>query len=346
MPRFVTGRGSEIFLSSAVHRAFLADLLRMIANTVSTRSVRRLVPGTDLAYERYGAFQSLGKTFQRPGIPWILETQGIDFHNRFKGSRTTAMAALLRRKEIGTYRSCDGIVCSTDDVKQEIVELTGIGPERLLILPNAVDSDFYDPARFSRDRQFDEFTIGFVGRLYPWQGVDLLLDALQLAKQSGAAAMHAVIVGDGVDRQRLEAMSARLGLRREVCFMGHVASHRVSELLMGCDVSYIGHQRSDKGRLPFSPIKLYESLSLGVPVVAPSEPPFTKVVRQGKTGFLFEPSDPRSLLESLLAAQSVKNRLEDMGRRARGDAVRYHSWTQRVETLLDWIVNERNLLRV
>jgi glycosyltransferase involved in cell wall biosynthesis len=346
LPRFVTGQGSEILLSTAAHRALMADLLRIAANTVNGWATRSLIADTDLVYERYGAFQCLGRTFQESGIPWILETQGIEFHNRYKTSRTTALEALQRRNEFRTYRSCDGIVCSTADVKREIVDWTGVRPENILILPNAVDSAIYNPARFTPERTFDEFTVGFVGRLYPWQGLDLLLHALQVVKESGEPALRAVIIGDGIERQRLEALADRLGIQPEVRFVGHVSDRRSVELLLGCEVSYVGHQRSVDGRLPFSPIKLYESLSLGVPVVAPRESAFTAVIREGETGFFFVPNDARSLLDSLLAAYNAKDRLMDMGRHARKDAVRDHGWTQRVETLLEWLAHERGLLRI
>jgi glycosyltransferase involved in cell wall biosynthesis len=346
LPRFVTGQGSEALVTNALYRAFLADLLRMAANTFSSWAVRPMIQDTDLVYERYGAFQAIGRTFQRSGIPWILETQGVDFHNNYKEKRSTALKGKLRRSEIQAYRSCDAIVCSTGDVKQEIVELMGVQPDGIMILPNAVDSEVYDPARFNPERTFVEFTIGFVGRLYPWQGLELLLQALKAIKDEGKVTIRAAIIGDGIDQEPLQNHAARLGLERDVKFVGHVSGRRAAELLLGCDVSYVGHQRLADGRLPFSPIKLYESLSLGVPVIAPREPQFSQVIREGETGLLFSPNDIRSLTECLLAALSMKQQLADAGRRGRMDAIRYHSWTQRVETLLDWVVKERGLLKL
>jgi glycosyltransferase involved in cell wall biosynthesis len=346
LPRFITRRGAETLLSGRIHRALVADILRIGLNASNARAVGTLVEGADLAYERFGAFQSLGRRFKRSNVPWILETQGVDFHNSFKTNRTTALQDWARRREIQTYRSCDGIVCSTEDVCREIVDVAGVGPRKILVLPNAVDTDYYCPSKFTPHRASTVFTVGFVGRLYPWQGLRLLFEALRAIKSEGKSEIRLVIIGDGIQRKVLVQRVRELGLQSDVTFMGQVPGDRAAELLMGCDLSYVGHRRSERGDLPFSPIKLFESLSLGVPVVVPSEPGFTDVIKPGRNGFVFSPGDTRSLAQVLVAASRMTGKLEAMGRAGREDVIGSHSWTRRVSVLLDWLADDRRLLRL
>jgi glycosyltransferase involved in cell wall biosynthesis len=270
----------------------------------------------------------------------------VDFHNSYKESRTTALQSRLHRAETSIYRSCDGIVCSTEDAQRQVIDFAGVPREKILVLPNAVDADIYDPSRYRPMRQFDAFTVGFVGSLYPWQGLELLFEAIHDIKARGQVDIRVLIVGDGIHRHALERQVVELGLVEEVEFVGQVAGPKAAELLLGCDVSYVGHQISESGDLPFSPIKLYESMSLALPVIAPAVPQFSNIIVPDQEGFLFAPNDLESLIRALTRASRAGQALRTMGQRGRIQVVQKHSWPQRVELLLKWLQDDRELLPV
>jgi glycosyltransferase involved in cell wall biosynthesis len=341
LPAFVSGKGSEGQVTSARYRAFIADISRIILGYLNAYRVGRQIREIHWVYERYAAFQALGRDFRRKGIPWILETSSVGYRSAFELRRSTALKSVLRRSEMKIYRDCDAVICPTPAVKEDIIRFAGVQPGKILALPNGVDTDYYDPRRFTPRRIFDGFTVGFVGRLYPWQGIDLLLEAIASITSRTPGGVHAVIIGDGMDRQRLAAECDRLGLARRVKFLGHLPMDEIPGCLMGCDVSYIGHRRTEFGHLPFSPIKLFESLSLSVPVVCTAEPEFIRFIRGGEDSFIFRPENVSSLGQALVTAKEMRGSLLAMGECGREAMIKGHTWKHRVEELIDWARNDR-----
>lgn len=334
VPAVVSRRGSERLITQSRAHAIIADLIRMFAGGIYARRAAFPPGEIDWVYERYAAFQMLGRPFQRAGAPWILESQGVGFRAAQEQRRTTGLKQLLRRHEIMAYQQCDLIVCTNDEARQDIIALARIPGEKVFTMPSGVNSDEYDPRKFSPVRIFDGFTIGFSGRLYPWQGVDLLLQAISKVREVD---IHAVIIGDGLEFNNLQDLARELGIADRVAFLGHLNMFEVPRYLLGCDLSYVGHRRSKFGHLPYSPIKLFESLSLGVPVLSVDEPQISKFVVSGQTGFVYSPGEVNSLVQALHLGYDRRDRLLEMGLQARKDAIENHSWRGRVEALLEWL---------
>ena len=103
--------------------------------------------------------------------------------------------------------------------------------------------------------------LAFVGALRPWHGVDVAVRALALLP--GAVLC---VAGDGPVHEQLERLAARLGVAGRVRWLGQVPHGDVPRLLAAADVALAPYPE-----LPgfgFSPLKLYEYLGAGVPVVA------------------------------------------------------------------------------
>ena len=103
----------------------------------------------------------------------------------FRLAFAEAGPALARRIEIAAYRDCDVLIAVSEPLKSLLVERCGIEPEKILIVPNAVELDRFDPALNGHERFFAEPTLGFVGGLIAWQALDLLLEALAALRAEG-----------------------------------------------------------------------------------------------------------------------------------------------------------------
>lgn len=87
----------------------------------------------------------------------------------------------------------------------------------------------------------------------------------------------------------------------------------------------------------FSPLKVYEYLAAGLPVVASAIGTLPDVLEQGTLGELVPPGDAAALAERLDALAQDPARREAMGRRAREAAVAQHTWRARCEQLLSMV---------
>lgn len=154
--------------------------------------------------------------------------------------------------------------------------------------------------------------VGIVGKLSQVKGHRLFLKAAALISQTRADVAF-LVVGDGPDREALEAESEALGLSSRVRFAG--ARGDVPSLLKTMDVLVVSSFSEG------SPNVVLEGMGAGVPLVATRVGGIPEIVEDGRSGLLVEPGDARALSEAVLALLNEPERARSMGRRGRELAV-------------------------
>jgi glycosyltransferase involved in cell wall biosynthesis len=317
----VVARDGEALVSRNRAWTLVADLARLGLRYRHSRGAWGALGGrVDWVYERFALFQALGAPFARRGIPWILETNALLTEEASHERNSVVLTALAARLEREAYHACTMLVAISEALAERIVAEMGVPRDKILVVPNGVDVHRFDPARVSARPSAPAFTVLFVGSLAPWQGLDVLLHAA-----AGVPEVHVTIAGDGPERTALGALSDQLGLQERVRFLGRVAPDDVPALIAGSDVCYSGHSAFR------SPLKLYEYMAMGRPVISSAVPDASAALVDGQSGFLFPPGDVEGLTRALREAHAQRECLDVMGRRARQAAVEHHSWEARVE---------------
>ena len=134
-----------------------------------------------------------------------------------------------------------------------------VGKKRVYIPENGVDMDRF---KVPRDRRASiPLRVAFVGRLVPYKGADMLLEATCDFQKRGEVELH--IIGDGPQRALLEAMVDRMGVRSSVHFHGWVPHIEVQAKLRICDLMALPSIREFGGAV------VVEAMALGLtPIVA------------------------------------------------------------------------------
>ena len=136
--------------------------------------------------------------------------------------------------------------------------------------------------------------IGYIGQLYPMQGVDVLIEALRYLP----FVRLDIIGGNERDLHRLKHLASRLHVDNRIEFHGFVNPHRVAEIAKDIDVMVIC--ALDKGKRRYSAhTKLYEYMAMGKPVVAFDLPSIREEVTDGVDIILAKPDNPKSLAEKI-----------------------------------------------
>jgi glycosyltransferase involved in cell wall biosynthesis len=334
VPRSWVSSGSERAVTGGFFRTLISDLIRLSMGIINAKLAwGELGQQVDWVYERRAALQSLGWIFKQHGIPWILETNSPLFYESKAERKNVVLSSLERHLEIKAYQECDILVCITEALKEIIVKEADIPPEKVIVLPNGVDTSVFNPECHQPQRIFDHFTIGFVGNLYAWQGLEDLLEALHDLLQDGLN-LSVVVVGDGQMRTQWESKAQKLGLSNNVKFVGQVPWHEVPSYIAGFDIGYSGHVKLQIGKMYHSPLKIYEYMVMGKPVLASAFEDAQRVLREGETGFLFQAGDVQDLKSALVRAYKSQAVLEEMGYQARQEILLNHSWIARVQTLI------------
>jgi glycosyltransferase involved in cell wall biosynthesis len=174
-------------------------------------------------------------------------------------------------------RSFPRVVAVSEQVRQRLIK-AGVSQERIRVIPNGIDRRPFtvergpDPVFWSQDRPA---VVGMVARLSAEKGVDLFLHA---AAQVAGTLPHTrfVVVGDGPDREELEALIDQLGFRPFVLMLGQrndmPAQYASFDLLVS------------SSRKEGLPIAILEAMASGMPVIATSVGEVPSVVRNGETG--------------------------------------------------------------
>jgi glycosyltransferase involved in cell wall biosynthesis len=266
----------------------LADLREL------ERAIGRVRP--DVIYERYNLYFPSGVwAKRRHGVPLLLEVNAPLFEerSRFDG---IALERLARWSERYVWRGAD-LVLPVTQVLADRVAAAGVSPERIRVIPNGINAEAFAalPDRDEAKRAFGlqgRFVLGFVGFMRDWHGLDRVLEFVAAAPP--VPRLHALFVGDGPARAGLEARAAALGIVDRVTFTGVMPRDRVPATLAAFDVA-LQPAVVDYA----SPLKLFEYLALGLPIIAPDSPNIREVLTDGVNGALFRNGDGASFMQCL-----------------------------------------------
>ena len=200
----------------------------------------------------------------------------------------------------------------------------GVPRERLLVIPNAVDTRRF---RSISPSPSAEVRFLFLGRLAKVKALDVLLDAFADAVGDGAPA-RLRLVGTGRQEQALRDQARRLGIADRVDFEGHRSD--LVQVLTDTDIAVLpSHQEGLSNTL-------LECMASGLPMVVSRVSGSEDLVRHGQNGWLCEPGDRAGLARCLRDAIACgADTRRSMGLRARQTVEGYASLPRVLERLME-----------
>jgi glycosyltransferase involved in cell wall biosynthesis len=152
------------------------------------------------------------------------------------------------------------------------------------------------------------------------------------------------VVGDGPGRQDLERLAESLGV--PTVFTGAVAPAAVPGLLAEFDAAAAPYPPDGPGQDDyFSPLKVFEYMAAGLPVIASAVGQIPSIIEDGRTGILVPPGDPAALADALIRLGENPNLRERLGLEARNDAVQRFSWSGVLSRITGALPPARRLAR-
>lgn len=285
----------------------------------------------DLIYERYSPFALAGVlTAERAGVPHILEVnaplawEGVRYR---KQALPEASAALERAVLVRAAR----IVTVSAELAEILASTFGIPEAKIDVVPNGVDAELFEvQGETLREGLEGRIVIGFVGGLRPWHGVELLAAAFR--ELATDPRLHLLVVGDGPEAQRIEALKRELPSR--VTWVGAVPHRQVPAWVRAIDIAVAPYPALEK--FYYSPLKVLEYMAAGRAVVASEVGQLRDLIRPGWTGLLVAPGEPAALVRAIRSLADDASKRDALGTAAAVEIRRSHLWTHRVSRILDW----------
>jgi glycosyltransferase involved in cell wall biosynthesis len=289
----------------------------------------------DVLIERYYNFGGEGvRAAQTVGALTVLEVNAPIIDHPGSTKRLVDRALLfepMRRWRDWQCRAADLIVTPSTRILP-----TWVPSERVLRIEWGADVDRFRPGApgpTPYTRRPGRLVAIFAGAFRRWHGAVQLVDAIRNLRQRGRGSVDAVLIGEGPELDRAKAAAAGLD---GVTFTGAIPHALMPAALAGADVGVAPFDVSAHGPLGldfyWSPLKVFEYMASGLPVVAPRIPRLTEIVRDGREGVLYDAARPRALASALERLTDAPHR-QRLGRAARDRVVAEFSWARHAARL-------------
>jgi glycosyltransferase involved in cell wall biosynthesis len=277
--------------------------------------------------------------------PVVYEAHGIAddvaaaLPSLLTGANAASPAKLRRlaRREAHVWKGADGYVTITEGLKREL-ERRFASRSRIAVAPDgtnvANDAETRRPAfaKATADKPTPDplFTIGYAGHLYPWKGVDLVIQAVAALPDT-----RGLIIGGHekeADLARVKGLATQLNCASRITFTGLIPPADVAARLREADVVTLPNPRSAISSEFTSPLKLFEYMASGRPIVASDLPSLREVLRHDENALLVEPGNPQALVAGIQRIKDDAPLGPRLAAQARADVAQF-TWARRAERL-------------
>ena len=260
----------------------------------------------------------------RLGVPVVYEVRGLFESTWSSDPRVSERAETYRRRlaqETRILAEVDGVVAISEALADQLVA-RGIPRDKITVVPNGIDPDALgSPVRDAGLRRQlgldDRLVVGYLGNLDHWrEGIEGLVTAVAELRRRGRRDVALLIVGDGVRRSAIEDHARRLGVADACRFTGRVAHQSVGSYYAQMDV-FTNPRADERAARYITPLKPYEAMALGIPVLVTDLPALREIVDPPARGAVAPVGDPIALasaIERLLDDPAERSRLATAGR--------------------------------
>ncbi len=289
----------------------------------------------DMIYERGNYLQLSGVTAAKKlGIPHVLEFNAPFVQERSSFSPFSLIQYLAPKVENRQVSLTGRVVVVSSALREFVIDVYKINPLKVIVTPNAInleDIRILPSLIASTKRRFDldgKIVLGFVGSLFKWHGIDILVRAF--AKVYALYPnVRLMIVGDGFLRTELEQLAAKLGLSNKVVFTGQVPHEHVFSFIEIMDIAVMA-----SSNWYGSPVKLFEYGAMSKPIIAPDTGPVRDVMVSGEDGILVS-ADVHDLFRAIIFTIDNPGNSAAAARRFHDKVVKNHLWVNNARASID-----------
>jgi starch synthase len=326
--------------------------IKMFHNLSRNVEMSQATPNADIIH-CHTWYTHLAGVFTREllQVPLILTTHSLETHRPWKVEQLGNGYFLSRWIEDKAYKTADGVIAVSEQMKQDVIEAYDVAPEKVTVIHNGIDPEFYKPT-------FDEALlleyginpnipfVLFVGRITRQKGISQLIAAAKHFNKNCQVVLCAGAPDTPEIAAETEALIADLKSERDGVIL-------ISEMLPREKVKVLySHARvfaCPSLYEPFGIINL-EAMACETPVVGSLVGGIPEIIVEGNTGYLiplesisrtdFNPADPESFQKNFAAKINLllddENLATKMGKEGRVRVLKQFSWESIAKTTFDY----------
>ena len=245
------------------------------------------------------------------------------------------------KRNLSWQKQMSGIVTITTPLRHDYLQ-AGISPEKVFVAADGVNIKKFTPEVSKLDAQHqlnlvpNQPLIVYAGHLFAWKGVFVLAEAMKYVAEG-----KCIIVGGRQEDQDTLTQFLTSENITNVDLVGHVPSTDVPIYLWAADVLVLPNSaKHEISRLYTSPLKLFEYMATGHPIVASDLPSIRDVLTNGRNAHMVPPDDPVALATGIQYLIEHPNDACKLAAQAQIDVAEY-SWEQRAARITQFITPKK-----
>jgi 1,2-diacylglycerol 3-alpha-glucosyltransferase len=208
------------------------------------------------------------------------------------------------------YNKCNVVISPTQSLANDLIK-SGL-KKTVKIIPNGIDIDFFHPVsdeeknRIKKTYGIRSHSLVYVGRIsYEKNLAQLIKIFFLLIKNENMKDTKLMLVGDGPERKKLEALGRKLNLDKNIIWTGTLRGQTWKEAF-SCNDIFVTASKSEN-----MPLTVLEAMACGLPIVTADEKGLKEIIKENQNGYLCQIDNAGE------TAQKIKNILEDATKRER-----------------------------
>jgi len=239
------------------------------------------------------------------------------------------------------YRLSNGLFCVTPFIVEKIHQHYKVSRNKMKFIFNGVNANLCRP--IDRKKVFDtlklspqEYYVGFVGYLYPWSGLETLVEAASEIVTE-IPRTNFIIVGHGIWGAHLKQLTVKSQVRDHFIFTGYQSWEKIPFYCNAFDVGvtpYVGEKGIGRYR---SSMKTLEYMAAGTPVIITHAEGVSDIVGNCGCGIVIPPDDSSALADAIMMLINDLKKRKDMGAHGRQLVLNNYTWKHTAIHMLDFI---------
>ncbi|WP_299585366.1 glycosyltransferase family 4 protein [uncultured Microbulbifer sp.] len=239
------------------------------------------------------------------GLPLLYEVRSFHEHT-WTPVRSDVMelekTKLRVIKEDFCMDEADLVTTISYSMKKILTE-RGIPPEKIEVIPNAIDEAKYLGIDFKSadipELQGADYVVGYISNMSLREGHEYLIRAIHQLRNISGLDIRGLLVGNGPEHDNLQKLTSELGLEEVICFPGEVDHSQINSYYKAIDL-FVIPRIPDYAADWVTPLKPYEAMALERPIIVTSLPALKEIVGQNEErGLVAKPADVGSLVDKL-----------------------------------------------
>jgi phosphatidyl-myo-inositol dimannoside synthase len=246
-------------------------------------------------------------------IPYFVAAHGMEVFDNSLNIRNRIRTVLTRGLKRSVFQGARKVFPVSNYTRRAVLAQGGVDEAAAVTVNNGVN-----PAIFKRNTGTAQLRAKYkpggekilltVTRLYPYKGVDRMLESLPAVLRA-VPELKYVVAGTGPDQERLEELSARLGLQAHVTFLGAVPLSTILELYNAADLFILLSREALPDVEGFGLVFL-EAAACGLPSVGGRSGGIPDAIEEGKSGWLVDPCDTQEIAPTVIELLKSPERLQ------------------------------------